>query len=268
MTMIPKKIEEIVGEFAQLCANGFLARWDLLPVELYASEAYEVVGGLISRQATLAIELALTPPMWSGHIAPLILRGMTDAHITLAWILGDFEVRAKEYISYSIGQEKLAYEHLEVEYESNKDDAIAKMIEMKKGWVNSQRKDWFVEVNVGSWSGTSTRKMAKESGCERLYKFAFVPFSAVSHNMWSHISLYNMETCSNPLHKFHRVPTIQDAVLDVDYVYRASKYISCSFEVVDKHFELDLELELPVDFMERKLSEHDNTEDDEYEVRK
>ena len=41
--MIPKEIEEIVGEFAQLCANGFASRWDSLPVELYISEAYEVV---------------------------------------------------------------------------------------------------------------------------------------------------------------------------------------------------------------------------------
>lgn len=260
--MIPKEIEEIVGEFVQLCANGFASRWDSLPVELYISEAYEVVGGLMSRQATLAIELALTPPMWSRHIAPLILRSMTDAHITLAWILGDFETRAKEYISYSIGQEKLAFEHLEVEHEKNKDERIAKLIEMKKNWVNSQRKDWFVEVNVGSWSGASTRKMAKESDCEGLYKFAYAPFSSVAHNMWSHISLYNLETCSNPLHKFHRVPTIKDALLDVDYVYRASRYVSRSFQSVDEHFDLDMETELPVEFMERKLDEYYSTVND------
>ena len=46
--MIPQEIEKIVGEFAQLCANGFASRWDFLPVELYISEAYEVVGGLMS----------------------------------------------------------------------------------------------------------------------------------------------------------------------------------------------------------------------------
>jgi len=264
--MIPKKIEEIVGEFAELCSSGFTARWSLLPVEIYVSEAYEVVGGLISRQATLAIELALTPPMWSGHIAPLILRSMTDAHITLVWILGDFETRAKEYISYSIGQEKLAYEHLEAEYEKTNDENIAELIEMKKAWVNSQRKDWFVEVNVGSWSGASTRKMAKESGCEGLYQFAFVPFSAIAHNMWSHISLYNLETCSNPLHKFHRVPTIRDVILDVDYVYRAAKYISRSFEAIDKHFDLSVEHELPVEFLSRRLDDYyssDNADDSE-----
>ena len=137
------------------------------------------------------------------------------------------------------------------------------MIEMKKSWVNSQRKDWFVEVNVGSWSGASIRKMAQESGCDGLYKFAFVPFSSVAHNMWSHLSLYNMKTCSNPLHKFHRVPELQDSILDVDYVFRASKYISRSFKSVDKHFNIEVNLEMPAEFLGRKLDEYHNSEDNE-----
>lgn len=253
--MIPKEIEKIAIEFSDICVTGMTTRWEQLPIELSISEAYEVVGALMARQATLAVELALTPSIWNGHTAPLILRSMTDAHITLAWILGDFETRAKEYISYGIGQAKLSVEH-HLADESSEDDFIREMVEMKKEWINSQRADWAVEVNVGSWSGASTRKMAMESDCIGLYNFAYVPFSAVAHNMWNHVSIYNLKQCSNPLHKFHKVPTIHEVPIDVDYVYRASKYVSRTFVVVDEHFNLSVKLESPVEFMDKKLSEY------------
>ena len=66
---------------------------------------HEAIGGLLARQATLAIELARSPMMWIGNVAPLILRCMTDAYITLAWILDDRGDRAKKYTEYGLGQE-------------------------------------------------------------------------------------------------------------------------------------------------------------------
>lgn len=253
--MIPKKIEDIVQQFAEECIQGVEKRWNSIPVEISKSEAYEVVGALMARQATLAVELALSPSTWNVHIAPLILRSMTDAHITLAWILGDFELRAKEYISYGIGQEKLLLEHLESEGEES-DEKTRQLIEMKRQWINSQRSDWFVEINVGSWSGSSTRKMAKECGCDSLYKFAYTSFSAATHSMWQHVSIHNLAPCMNPLHKFHKTPTIQPAPFDVDFVYVASKYISRTFEAIDKYFDLDADTELPVISLGNKLEEH------------
>ena len=38
----------------------------------------------------------------NGHIAPLILRCMTDAHITLAWILNDPQERAKKNTYFTV----------------------------------------------------------------------------------------------------------------------------------------------------------------------
>src|SRR2546425_12296655 len=86
-----KKQKNLLWKFVQeYCVNarqGFEDRWAKVKPDIYEKQAHEAIGGLLSRQATLTIELAKAPSMWNGHVAPLILRCMTDAYITLAWIL-------------------------------------------------------------------------------------------------------------------------------------------------------------------------------------
>lgn len=245
-----EEVMSLMRRYCDIVGAGLSERWARMDVEIYDSETYEVIGGLLSRQATLTTELASAPMIWSGHVGPLILRCMTDAHITLAWILRDPKERAKKYILYGLGQEKLYIEYLKAEYDSSeeKDERIKQMIEFKENWLNSQRRDIFTEVNVGSWAGLNTRDMAIEAGCESLYKFAYVPFSAVAHNMWQHVSLYNLQHCKNPLHKYHRVPTIIDAPIDPDFVYRSAKYVSKSFMLFDEVFNIKIETPLPIDW--------------------
>lgn len=246
-----QKITDFMSSYCDVVQRSLNERWNKIPLELFDSGVYEVIGGLLARQATLSIQLAENPGIWNGHIAPLILRSMTDAHITLAWILvEDFEKRAKQYIDYGLGQEKKFIEHLKKESEDDDEDNedLKELIEIKEKWLESQKYPFLTEVDLGSWSGINTRKMAIESDCETVYKFAYEPFSAVAHNMWQHISVYNLKICQNPLHKFHRVPTILSLPLDEDYVFKSSKYLSKSFAVFDKKFDLSFESLLPIDW--------------------
>ena len=234
-------------EYQEIVKLGLDERWQKIPLKLYDSEVYEVIGGLLARQATLSLELAKNPSIWNGHVAPLILRSMIDAHITLAWILkNDFEKRAREYILYGLGQEKKLIEHLKNAKEEDED--LKEIIKLKEKWIELQQYPWLTDVNLGSWSGINTRQMAIETNCEDLYKFSFEPFSAVAHNMWQHISIYNLKQCTNPLHKYHKVPTILKAPLSEDFVYRSSKYISKSFIVFDEKFKLTMDTPLPEDW--------------------
>src|SRR5689334_2569634 len=91
------------------------ARWDAWKIDLTKSHLYEVVGGLLARQVTLATQLAGSPHIWNGHVAPLFLRAMTDACITLAWILEDPDTRTDQFIKYGLGQRKLWLEHFKAE---------------------------------------------------------------------------------------------------------------------------------------------------------
>ena len=243
-----KIFHQLIDDLVSKSIEDFDVRWEQLEIDLYRIETFEVIGGLLSRQATLLIEMAEAPSIWNGNIAPLILRSMTDLHITLAWILNSPDERAKKYILYGLGQEKLLIEHYKVEIEENDDPDLKKMIELKEDWLGTQRREFMTEVNVGNWAQLDTRKMAQEAGCESLYKFAYTPFSMVSHNMWNHISWYNMTPCQNPLHKYHNKPAILDVPIDLDYLYRATKYYDKTLRYFDEKMSIKRKTQYPVDW--------------------
>ena len=236
------------------CKNaeeGYQERWKKLPLELYDSETYEVIAGLMARQATLKIFLANSPNTWNGHIAPLILRSMIDAHITLAWILKNPKERAKQYILYSLGETKLQLDYYKAYPEKNK--IIKELINMRESWLSSQINEWLVEVNVGSWSGKNVREMAKESDSEELYQFPYKEFSQATHNTWKHISGHNLKPCTNSLHKYHRIPTIMNTDPELDYVYRAIKYLDMAYQEIDSAFNLEINTKMPLKFWAHQI---------------
>ena len=245
-------LSEFVKGYTANVVDGFESRWSQITLEIYANHIHECIGGLLARQATLSIELANAPAIWNGHIAPLILRCMTDAYITLAWILGDPQERSVKYIDHGLGQEKLFIEYLEEELRNNPDqedaESTREMIRVRKGWLNSQLAEWATEVNVGSWSGISTRDMAKEIGRESIYRFSYVPFSGPAHNMWQHVGIYNMRPCTNPLHKRHLVPKLQSSAWHPDFMYRSAKYLSITYELVDDKMGTKSDVPLPIDY--------------------
>jgi hypothetical protein len=75
--------------------------------------------------------------------------------------------------------------------------------------------------------------MAEEAGCLDLYRLAYTPFSAAVHNMWHHVADHNLTGCRSPLHQHHRVPVDPDMEPDIDYVYRAGKYVAKTFDLFD-----------------------------------
>lgn len=201
-----------------------------------ATEVQEAIGGLLARQVTLAIQLASAPQIWNGHIAPLVLRTMTDCYISLAWIFENPVPRARMFIRYGLGQKKLWMEHLKENLKSKGTEKPEEhpIVRATESWINRQRFHFLTEVNVGNWSEIDTRRMAEETGCLDFYRFAYTPFSAATHNMWHHVVDYNLRECMNPLHRPHRVPHLPDFDPDIDYVYRAAKYVDKTFRLFDR----------------------------------
>jgi hypothetical protein len=182
-------------------------------------EVFNVLTALLSRQATLAIELASAPQIWNGHSAPLFLRAMTDVHITLSWILLDPKLRSRQYIDFGLGQAVLELEHRKKQFESVVDDSkkdTEQIIRAGEAWINSQRWNFLVEVNVGAWSGKSTREMAQESGILDFYNYVYVPFSQCAHSTWYHVGRYNSGPSDSPLTRQLWLPRIEDSASDVD----------------------------------------------------
>lgn len=236
------KVEKMLQDYVEGIRQELRKRWEQWALDLTKKEVHEVIGALLARQVSLASRLAISPAIWNGHVATLILRSMTDAYITLAWIFKDPLTRSSQFIQYGLGQEKLSLEHkkkqLEAEGKKPNDAHLVKAIE---AWINKQQLMDFTEVNVGSWTGIDTRTMADQADCLDLYNFAYVPFSSSTHNMWQHIAKYNLEECPNPLHRYHMVPIDRSISPDIDFVYRAAKYVEKSFKLFDEKTGVNLD---------------------------
>lgn len=233
-----KKVPTIVNAFVHNARQELYQRWKNWKIDLSKPEQYEVIGGLLARQVTLASQLALAPSIWNGHIAPIVLRSMADNYIALAWIFVTPEQRAIKFVEYGLGQEKLQIEHRKEELENIKDERkkeiIENEIEFREEWLESQKFAFLTEVNVGAWSGKSTRAMAEDADEKHFYDFVYTPFSAATHNMWHHVARYNLIQCDNPLHRYHRIPIDPDLEIDPNYLYNAAKYLDKAFRLFDE----------------------------------
>ena len=243
-----KEVMAIVDDLVHGLRAELHARWDAWDLDLTKPHLHEVIGGLMGRQVTLATQLAQSPLTWNGHVAVLILRAMTDAYITLAWVFQDPEKRTDNYVKYGLGQRKLWLEHVKADLakKGEKEPAKNPFVKAFTEQLNADRYEHITEVSVGSWSERSARQMAEDAGCLDLYRLAYTPFSAAVHSMWSHIANYNLRRCRNPLHQFHRVPEDPDLEPDIDYVYRAAKYVAKTFDLFDR--ETGVSVETPSSF--------------------
>ncbi len=241
------QLKELIEVFIKQARIELKERWEKWIINLDKKEVHEVVGALLARQVTLARQLAENPQIWNYHTAPIILRAMADVYISLAWILQEPLDRSRKFISYGLGQAKLELEHRKAEIGDREQTPKEKrFIDICESWINSQRFTFLTEVNVGSWSGITTRQMAQEADCIDYYNFVYNPFSACSHSMWHHIARYNLEQCANPLHQYHQVPKDVELPMDSYIIYLAARYLQETFSAFDD--KLSIQVEAPSAF--------------------
>lgn len=212
-------------------------RWNEWPKDLTQKELYEVVGGILSRQIAIMTNYSSNSSLWNNEMAPIILRSMVDNYINLAWIVMKPLERSQKFILHGLGQAKLQIEHRKKQLEddgleSNKDP----LVEATENWINTQRYTFLTEVNIGSWSGLNTRTMAEEAGCIDIYNYVYQPFSTAAHNMWNHISRYNLVQSENPLHKFMLMPALSSNDAELEYFELGAKFMDKLFHLFDSTF--------------------------------
>lgn len=259
------KIEDLLEFVMELSENAKLElqeRWDKWEKDFAINEVHEVIGGLLARQVSIFTSFCESPTMWNWHLAPTILRTMIDTHITIAWILSDPLIRSEKYIYYGLGQVKLEIEHRKKQVEQDginpEDDELTKANER---WLNSQRWSFLTEVNVGSWSGLTTRKMAEEAGILDFYNYCYVPFSSGAHSQWHHISIHNLIPCERPLHRYHKIPTVDRGHSQIQPFELAAKYMWKSFDVFDSKYNISIKTKSTYDMLINWLYKGNNSED-------
>jgi hypothetical protein len=142
---------------------------------------------------------------------------------------------------------------LELATDPNEANELRQMIDVWSGWLAAQRREAFVEVNLGAWSGLNTRKMAEEAGFIDFYNYVYQPFSSVVHSNWAHVSMFNTTHCQNPAHRGHIGAAIAQIPIDLNWLYLASKYLSKTLGHFDDVYGHDLS-HAALDFVVAKLS--------------
>ncbi|HHH28506.1 MAG TPA: hypothetical protein ENK57_09190, partial [Polyangiaceae bacterium] len=235
-----KQVREIADRFADDLQVELAARWEAWQLDLSRKELHEVVGALLARQVTLAVEFAQVPACWNYHVGPLFLRAMADVYITLAWIFNEPTERlerAQKFIHFGLGQEKLQLEHRHAEIKRKGRELSTEErlhSESVKAWIDAQQYSFLTEVNVGSWSDLTIRKMAEEAGCIDFYNYVYQPWSGVAHSQWQHVGRYNVEHCAYPLPLNHLVPAAPMLYSDLHLLYRAGKYAEKALRLFDE----------------------------------
>ena len=159
---------------------------------------------------------------------------MVETCITIAWILKDADVRAKQFIDYGLGQENLMLEHAKADLrESGSDPDEDQAIQAWEQWLNGERYTFLIEVNVGRW-GTDLRTMAEEVGLIELYRNDYARWSSTTHSMWHHVVSFNLQHCSNPIHGRHRIPVVPQQSSSPEFLFRAAEYMDLAFHVFDE----------------------------------
>jgi hypothetical protein len=180
---------------------------------------------------------------------------MIDCNITLRWILLDPDKRAKEFIQYGLGLAKLGVSFFEeVLNEDPENEQVKRVVAAKKGWIASQALVPFVEVNLGSWHGSSMRKMCEDIDDMDFYRYSYFPFSSCAHNTWDHISVYSAKRCESPLHKFHYVGDYVESAPLADMMYNSAKYYTMSLISFDEHYARESKSVSPLAFFLERWS--------------
>jgi hypothetical protein len=228
--------------------------WNSWAIDANEAEIYEVTGAILARQISLAKSFADNPQLWNNDLAPLFLRAMTENYITLHWILQDPLGRVRKFIEYGIGNEKLQVEKRTAILEEQGEEPNAdEIIQAQNQWINFHRYTFLTTVDVGSWSGISTRQMAIDSGCKDFYDLVYDPFSNCTHSSWNHIGKYNVKISENPLHKFLRVPYVHPGEISSFYATLSIKYLSMVFDSFEEKFFLKSKRESLLDVYEKIL---------------
>lgn len=206
--------------------------------DLSATQQQEVILALLARQATLTLEVACSPSLWNPNVGPVLLRAMADCHITLIWLLGNVVPRTELYVKDGLSAVKLEIAHRREQLKTCVEEEARihnRIIENLEGWLDAQQFEFLTEVNLGSWSGKSTRQMAEEAGCIDFYNYVFQPFSTAVHSTWAHVGRLNVEICLNPAHNCHFLPIVRRYEPDPYWGHLAVKYFAKSLRAFDAY---------------------------------
>ncbi len=177
--------------------------------DLRSACANDVLTALCIRQAILTKQLATTPSLWNDHIGPLLLRTITELHITVAWLRRDPTSRAHRFVAGSVHavQAELRERYREVRSRAPTSDERA-MLDGQERWIAHQATALH-RTGVAITPLPPVDRLAEEAGCSDYYRSVYAPFDGQARSLWHHVE---------------RQPDAASPDAELSYLLLASRY--------------------------------------------
>lgn len=134
----------------------------------------------------------------------LLLRSLVETYITFAYLAKKNDLPTWEaYRQHGSGQAKLVYLKFQELKKTPKwiDPEIAEKIANEDKWSE------FVPINVGHWDDSNLRILSETAGLKEIYDEYYTWLSGYIHANWAAVRETVYQTCLNPLHRLHRIPS-------------------------------------------------------------
>ncbi len=140
----------------------------------------------------------------SSTLGRMGLRTILEARLSLRYLnlQGDPQLWSK-WRGYGSGQAKLSALKYEDEIEAPDYIDLSSFQQI----AYEDKGPEFVNINLAGWSGIDLRRMSERIGLKELYDQHYPPNSSFIHGTWSAVRETVLETCANPLHRLHRIPS-------------------------------------------------------------
>ena len=165
---------------------------------------FEVSFGFTLYSLSIAVEISQTPfSCWAtGRI---LLRTIVESLITLSFLKKQNDRNL--WIAYKIygsGRSALAF----LKYIDQKE--APNFVDVSKLEELANDEAWFetFDIDLGSWAKKSVRSMAEKAEVMDIYNQYYDVTSGFTHAQWTSVQDAVFANCLNPLHKFHKIPTM------------------------------------------------------------
>ncbi|AWV07279.1 hypothetical protein C9I47_1579 [Lysobacter maris] len=134
----------------------------------------------------------------------LLIRTLTEIRINLAFMTRSADPQIwGRFRTYGSGQAKLAL----LKYEETGGDRPSLVsAQTLEALANEDFFEEFVNIDLGSWSGSDLRRMSEKCDAKEDYDRYYGWTSAFVHGQWAAARDAVFATCLNPLHRVHRGP--------------------------------------------------------------
>lgn len=135
--------------------------------------------------------------------ARFILRALLELYVTLAFLVKKDDKKLWDsYRVFGSGQAKLAL----LKLEDMAEQPMSVSVDTLRAVANEDMWQEFLSIDVGHWTKSNLRQLSAEAEVKDDYDRFYSWTSMFSHGHWAAIRATVVDTCGNPLHRFHRIP--------------------------------------------------------------